>query len=149
MSERAILTSNQDLRGLIGAAIAALNAHNLEAWMGFYADDALHYQPSRGEPLRGRAAIREDYLVATWLPFPDFHFELERVFSEGQWVCVEGTFTGTHEGPLPGSNGEVVEPTHRSVRIPICLVVKVEKGKALEVHEYNDQLGLVTQLGLA
>jgi predicted ester cyclase len=95
-----------------------------------------------------QADIREDYLVSTWTPFPDFHFDVDRAFGEANWICVEGIFTGTHRGPLGGLNGEVIVPTHKSVRIPLCLVVKLEDGKAVEVHEYNDQLRFLTQLGL-
>jgi predicted ester cyclase len=100
------------------------------------------------EPLCGQTEIREDYLATTWTPFPDFHFEVDRAFGEVNWICIVGIFTGIHRGPLGGVNGEVFAPTHKSVRIPLGLVVKFEDGKAMEVHEYNDQLRFLTQLGL-
>jgi steroid delta-isomerase-like uncharacterized protein len=149
MSGSQFITSNENLRHLIEDAIEAFNAHNLDRWISFYAEDALHFQPNRMEPLCGRAEIREDYRASTWAPFPDFHFEVDRAFGAGNWVCVEGIFTGTHRGPLGGLSGEVIAPTHKSVRIPLCLVVKLEDGKAVEVHEYNDQLRFLAQLGLA
>ncbi len=148
MSKPQIIISNENLRQLIEQAIEAFNARNLNRWVNLYAEDARHFQPNRTEPLRGRAEIREDYLTSTWIPFPDFHFEVERAFGEGNWVCIMGIFTGTHQGPLGGISGEVVAPTHKSIRIPLCIVVKIEDGKAVEVHEYNDQLRFLTQLGL-
>jgi hypothetical protein len=64
-------------------------------------------------------------------------------------VCIEGVFLkGTHKGLLESPDGEIISPTYKLISIPICFVIKMEKGKALEVHEYNDQLGLLTQLGL-
>jgi predicted ester cyclase len=149
MSGPHIMVSNENIRHLIDQAIEAFNARDLNGWMNFYAEDALHFQPNRTEPLREQAEIREDYLASTWIPFPDFHFQADRAFGEGSWVCVEGIFTGTHWGNLSGLGGEVIAPTHKSVRIPLCLVVKLEEGKAVEVHEYNDQLRFLAQLGLA
>ncbi len=149
MIQPEILISDESVRRQIMEAIEAFNARDLDRWTSFYAEDALHYQPSRAEPFRGRAAIREDYRTSTWVAFPDFQFELVRAFGEGRWYCIEGTFTGTHQGPLTGPDGSVVAPTHRPVRVPICFVLKLGNGEAVEVHEYNDQLGLLAQLGLA
>ena len=64
-------------------------------------------------------------------------------------MCVIGVLTGTHTGPLAGTGEEIVAPTNRSIRIPICLVIQFEYGRIVKVYEYNDQLGLLNQLGLA
>lgn len=144
-----ILVSDERLRGLVEEVVEAFNAHDLGRVAHWYAEDARHYQPNRTEPLRGRDDIREDYRKATWIPFPDFHFELDRAFGQGEWLCVQGVLTGTHEGPLEGPGGETTPATGRSIEVAICLVVRVKSGKAVEVYEYNDQLSLLAQLGLA
>jgi ketosteroid isomerase-like protein len=72
-----------------------------------------------------------------------------RAFGQANWVCIEGNFTGTHTGPLEGSGAEIQPATNKAVRVPICFVAHVENGKLAEVHEYNDQLGFLAQLGLA
>jgi predicted ester cyclase len=149
MNKAHIIVSNDNLRQVIEQAIDGFNTHNLNRWMSFYAEEAMHFQTNRTEPLRGQAEIREDYLLSTWNPFPDFHFEMAQAFGAGNWLCVEGVFTGTHRGPLGGLRGEVIAPTHKSIRIPLCFVVKLQDGKAVEVHEYNDQLRFLAQLGLA
>lgn len=140
--------NRERLRNLLQDAIQAFNAHDLDGWMEFYAEDAIHNQPNLAEPLSGRAEIREDYLKSTWIPFPDFQFELERAFGENSWMCVTGVLTGTHRGPLAGFGEEDVAPTGRSIRVPICLVIQFEGDRAVQVYEYNDQLGLLSQLGL-
>ena len=140
--------NNKGLLDLIQDAIQAFNAHDLDGWMEFYIEDAVHIQPNLAEPLSGRAKIREDYLKSTWVPFPDFHFELERAFGENDWMCVTGVLTGTHKGPLTGLGEAAVAPTNRSIRVPICLVIQFEDRQAVRVYEYNDQLGLLSQLGL-
>lgn len=149
MSRSGIYVADESMRALVEEVVEAFNAHDLDRVADWYAEDPLHYQPNRTEPLRGRDAIREDYREATWIPFPDFRIELERAFGQGEWLCVQAIFIGTHEGPLEGAGGETIPATGRSVRVPLCLVVRMEDGKAVEVYEYNDQLGFVAQLGLA
>lgn len=149
MVKAEILVADENLRRLVEEVVEAFNRHDLDRVANWYAEDAVHHQPNRAEPLRGRDRIREDYRKSTWIPFPDFHVELERAFGRGDWLCVQGSLTGTHKGPLEGSDGETIPATGRSIRVPICLVVRVEDGKAAEVYEYNDQLGFLAQLGLA
>lgn len=148
MDSAKILVSDEGLRRVVEEILEAFNQHDLDRVASWYAEGALHYQPNRAEPLRGRDEIREDYRRSTWIPFPDFHFELERAFGQGEWLCVQGTLTGTHKEPIEEPGGETIPATGRSIRVPICLVVRVEGEKAAEVYEYNDQLGFLTQLGL-
>lgn len=116
--------------------------------MEFYAESALHYQPTQIEPLRGRKEIREDYEKLTNIPFPDAHLEKVRSFGQGDWICMELIFRGTHTGPLMGPGDEEFPPTNKSVQVPICFVVKIQDGKIIEAHEYTDQLGYLAQLGI-
>lgn len=149
MDRAKILVTDESLGRMVEEVVGAFNRHDLDYVASWHAEGALHHQPNRPEPLRGREEIREDYRRSTWIPFPDFQFELERAFGQSEWLCVQGTLTGTHEGPLEGPEGETIPATGRAIRVPICLVVRVESGKAVEVYEYNDQLGFLTQLGLA
>jgi predicted ester cyclase len=145
MDQAKILLSDESLRRMLEEVVEAFNRHDLDYVANWHAEGAVHHQPGRPEPLRGR----EDYRRSTWIPFPDFRFELERAFGQGDWLCVQGTLTGTHEGPLEGPGGETIPPTGKAIHVPICLVVRLDSGKAVEVYEYNDQLGFLAQLGLA
>jgi steroid delta-isomerase-like uncharacterized protein len=150
MSESVVITmSDVSLQRLVREVVDAFNAHDLHRVVNWYAEDALHHQPNRQEPLRGRDEIRQDYRKATWIPFPDFRFELERAFGHREWLCLQGILTGTHDGPIEGPGGETIPPTGRSIHVPICFVVRIEDGKAAEVYEYNDQLAFLAQLGLS
>ena len=133
---------------IVDGALNAFNDHDVERFASFYAESAIHSQPNKEEPLRGRDAIREDYANSTFKAFPDVEFEKKRSFGQGIWVCIEGVFRGTHTGPLSGNGDEVIPPTNKRVVVHICLVIKILDGKAVEVHEYNDQLGFFSQLGI-
>jgi predicted ester cyclase len=132
----------------VDRALEAFNAHDVEGFMDFYAESAVHNQPSRAVPIRGREAIREDYVNSTFRAFPDIRFEKKRSFGQGEWVCIEGIFKGTHKGPLQDDGDEIIPPTNKEVQVPICMVIRMKDARAKEVHEYNDQLGFLRQLGL-
>jgi len=140
------MTVEENLR-LTDARMEALNAHDLDRFLDFHAESVIINAPGLPEPMKGRAAGRE--LVRGFLTaFPDLHLRKERSFGQGDWVCVESTFTGTHKGPLQGPGGQMVPATNRSFRIPDCTVFKLEGGKVTEVHGYFDLLGMMAQLGL-
>lgn len=149
MDKSKILISDENIAQMVEDVIAAFNRHDLEYVAKWHAEDAIHHQPNRSEPLRGREAIREDYRQSTWIPFPDFKFELDRAFGENEWFCIQGTLIGTHLAPIEEPEGNSIPPTGKRIHVPICFVVRVAGGKAVEVFEYNDQLGFLEQLGLA
>ncbi|MFQ5871016.1 MAG: ester cyclase [Candidatus Geothermarchaeales archaeon] len=132
---------------LLDKTLEVFNAHDLDSLLGFYADSVVRYSTASPEPLKGPAAIREHF-KASFTAFPDYHYEKERAFGQGDWICLEGTFTATHRGPLQGPDGRTIPATNRTVRGRDCTLVKFEGGKITEVHEYSDQLGFLAQLGV-
>ncbi len=132
---------------LVKESIEALNSRDLDRYFELYAESFLHYSPARPEPRKGLAAGRKD-IEEGMTAFPDTRLEVVRTFGYDDWVCLEMTSTGTHTGPLKGAGGETIPPTNKSVRLQVCIVLKFEGGKVTEEHEYYDQLGFMTQLGL-
>jgi predicted ester cyclase len=149
MDKSKILISNNEMAQMVEEVIAAFNRQDLDYVANWHAEGAIHHQPNRPEPLCGREAIREDYRQSTWIPFPDFKFELDRAFGQDEWFCIQGTLIGTHQASIEGPDGESIPATGKKIHVPICFVVRVKDGKAVEVFEYNDQLGFLHQLGLA
>lgn len=92
--------------------------------------------------------VRVQFVQGIVKAFPDGVVEVKRYFGQGDWACVEVLFTGTHTGPMPGADGTVIPPTHKSVKWPYCMVMKFEDGLVSELYEYYDQLDLLTQLGV-
>jgi len=141
--------NDENIMNLVNEALDAFNSHDVDKFINFYAKDALHYQPTQPEPLKGRTAIKEDYMNLTFNAFPDVVFEKVNIFYQNEWVCVESIFKGTHKGSLLDPEKGEIAPTNKYIEVPICFVIKMKNGKMKEVHEYNDQLGFLTQLGLA
>ena len=121
------LISDERMAHMVDEFLAAFNRHDLDFVANWHTEDALHHQPNRSEPLRGREAIREDYLQSTWKPFPDFRFDLERAFGQGEWLCIQGTLTGTHQAPIEGRGGEIIPATGRRIHVPILSLIHISE----------------------
>lgn len=133
---------------LVRAGMEAFNAQDWDRFFGVNAESIVNYGPDLEEPLKGLEAYKERFDTNAEA-FPDQHIEITQVFGGGDWVVLEGIFTGTHKGAFPGPGGQEIAPTNKSVELPVALVFKVEGGKVTEQHDYYDNLTFLSQLGLA
>ncbi len=83
------------LKKVANAWFAAFNAHDLEALLALYADDAQHYspklkvrQPETGGLIRGKAALRAWWQDA-FLRLPTLRYEVVRLTADDQQVFME------------------------------------------------------------
>jgi hypothetical protein len=74
---------------------AAFNAHDLEALLALYAEDAQHYspklkvrQPETGGLIRGKAALRAWWKDA-FERLPSLHYEVVRLTSDEEQIFME------------------------------------------------------------
>jgi steroid delta-isomerase-like uncharacterized protein len=74
-------------------------------WQLEVADEILaygvHFRGSLGSVESGRAAFK-GYVERVRVAFPDWHNEVDELFSAGNRVVTRLTWTGTHRGPLAG-----------------------------------------------
>jgi predicted ester cyclase len=93
--------------------------------------------------------------AAEWVAFsrgfavamPDGRHTVTRAIADGDRFAFEGSWTGTHTGPMAGPGGEV-PPTGRTVTTPFCAVGTQRGGRVAQVSVYLDQLSMLAQLGL-
>ncbi len=131
----------------VDQAVRALNARDWETYGRLWAESLVTHAPGLGEPTKGRAA-RVKWFQGIIDAFPDGQVDKKQSFGQGEWLCVELTFAGTHKGPLLGPSGNAVPATNKRVRFPYCLVLKFDDEEVTELHEYFDQIEILTQLGL-
>ena len=84
--------------------------------------------------------------------FPDIHFTVDDIFSEGDKVAVRVTTSGTNTGPLVGlpAFGRLetpVPPTGKSAIHGGTYIFTVLDGKIVKYVAELDQIGLLRQLG--
>lgn len=119
-----------------------INAGDLDAADELIAPDHVNHDPTAPETSPGPEGIKQ--LIGMYRKaFPDIHFHIEEMISEGDTVAHRWTFTGTHEGALMG-----VEPTGRRVEVMGVEMNRVENGKITASHTVSDAMGLMRQLGL-
>lgn len=133
---------------LVRGGFEAFNNQDWDRFFAFGAESIVTTAPDLEEPVKGLEAYKERFDTNAEA-FPDQHLETRQIFGQGDWVVMEGVFTGTHRGAFPGPGGQEVAPTNKRVELPVALVFKVEGGKVTEEHDYYDSLSFLGQLGLA
>jgi len=94
-----------------------------------------------GEPAHGPAGFQPlfDTLVAA---FPDIKFTVLNVIESGAYAAGHWTATMTHSG-----EGMGVKATGQKLEIAGMAILRCADGKAVEVWDQWDRLGLLTSIG--
>jgi steroid delta-isomerase-like uncharacterized protein len=79
--------------------------------------------------------------------FPDVEIEVTNQIAAGDDVVNEFVGRGTHTGPLETPGG-TVPPTGRRVTFTVCEVYRFRDGKVASLHNYQDMVSVMRQLGL-
>ena len=122
--------------------IAALNARDLDQYMGRIDDSYVGESEIAPGPIRGRDGARKS-LEMLFEAFPDLRLEVEQIIASGDHVVVRVRVTGTHKGNFAG-----IAPTNKSVSWRGCNVVELRNGKAIRGRLYADHANLFQQLGV-
>lgn len=105
------------------------------------ADSVDHDQaPGQGPGPAGFKAMFAEMRTA----FPDLHVEVEHLTATDDDVAFAYTVTGTHQGELMGYPATGKKVSFRGMQLG-----RFEGAKLVERWGSSDQLGMMTQLGLA
>ncbi len=120
----------------------AVNAGDFAAFDDLVAPDSVDHDPAPGQEPgpRGYAAFFTELRTA----FPDMVLEVEKLVADDDSVAFAYTLTGTQTGEFRGH-----APTGRSVKIRGLQISTFVDGKLAERWGSSDELGILTQLGLA
>ena len=131
---------DRDIEGRVRAFWEqAFNARDLDLIDAITAPEFLNHNALPGTP-RGPEGHRL-VVERLWQAFPDAHFEIRHLASDGATVLCVGTMSGTHEGTLLG-----VPATGRKVEWRQCHVHRFDKsGRAVEHDAIRDDVGLLRQ----
>ena len=125
---------------------AALGRGDVEQALSLLAADADFQMPvGRVSVPDGARAMLNGYVVA----FPGNRFEVTRAFGNDEEIAVEGTWVGTHSGPMSLPDGSKLPPTGKTVRVAYATLFKLKGGKITSHHAYWDMASFLGQLGLA
>jgi steroid delta-isomerase-like uncharacterized protein len=82
------------------------------------------------------------YLATVLSAIPDFNKSIDDMVAEGDKVVTRHTIQATHKATIAG-----IPATGKHVSIKGSDIYKIEGNKILEWWEFNDMLGLMTQIG--
>jgi ketosteroid isomerase-like protein len=121
------------------------NAHDIDGFTEVLADDVVFAAPG-GLAGQGKGACAA-FFGGWFQAFSDARIEVHDVNFLDDIAVEEGTFSGTHDGPLHSPTGDI-PPTGRSVSLPYIHVLHFRGGKHTAFNLSFDRLLMLEQLGL-
>ncbi|MDQ3929521.1 MAG: ester cyclase [Chloroflexota bacterium] len=134
-----------ELKAIIERYYDAFNRGDLDEAAKAFSPDVETIEPGVGT-LRGAEAWKA-YGASFKRAMPDARLNLKSAVEQGNMIAVEGTFTGTHTGPMMTPTGEL-PPTGRAIELPYIDVFRIENGLLVTHRVYYDQITMLSQLGL-
>lgn len=110
------------------------NQNNLDSTTNFLSPDYKDYSYGSTEGLKQFASV-------IFKGFPDSHYTIEEIVSQGDTVITRLEFTGTNTGLFRGN-----APTGNSVNVSLFREFKLENGKILSHRGLFDTAALASQL---
>jgi predicted ester cyclase len=136
----------EENKALIRRLAAAHNRQDAAAASACFAVEATNHGHRAGR--EGMARVYE----SLYLCFPDYHWQLQLLLAEEEWVTAQIEMTGTHLGipvlPVFGGLLHEAAPTGKRVVVENIHVYRVENGFIAEHSAVRDDLGMMQQLGL-
>ena len=127
---------------------------NSQDWDTFnkrHHEEVAVYWPGQPEPTRGLEAHQAE-AEQFFKTFPDNRVGNRPylvLFGEGDWTCSIANFTGTMTGPMPGPDGNDIQPTNKKFQVEFCTVAHWnDKGEIVQEKLFYDLVGLMRQIGL-
>ena len=125
---------------LIRTATEALNAHDLDACVGYITPDFIIHLAELPEPLHGREIWRQNAALMQ-RAFPDLTARIDDIVASGDEVALRLTFTGTHSGEFLGRPA-----TRRTVRWISHEFYRIADGLIAEEWICSDTFSLMQQV---
>lgn len=133
------------LLDMIHTHFSGMQTGDLDVSASVHADDVVTETPSGVmEGLDAFRAFGEAFAAAV----PDMTFTIRNSWEVGDTIIVEGSYAGTHTGPLATPDGGQIPATGRSFTFPFVDIYVARDGKFVEHRGYWDNMGFFAQLGL-
>jgi len=121
---------------------AAYQAKKWADYTALYTDEAVEADQATGIDNKGKKQLQSGGELLT-KAFPDLKLETVASFAAGDFVFVQGTLTGTNDGPLG-----TLTPTKKQLQAQYAEVYKLADGKIAELWRFRNGKAMAAQLGL-
>ena len=136
-----------DAKTTIRKGIELWNAHDRDGYVALLDDGVVFLDQSTGEQLTGREEVGKGFYDVLTEAYPDREVKDPVVFGEGELVCLQARFVGTHTGIWHSPAGDM-PPTGKPVDAPYVQVLEVRDGKVMRAWHYYDRLLALEQEGV-
>jgi steroid delta-isomerase-like uncharacterized protein len=130
---------NDSNRALVRRFVDVVNAHDVSAVDEVLAEEFRLPPGDDGLDRSGLKAVLQYYFTA----FPDLHYSIEDLVSEGDRVVARVRMSGTHEGDYDGQPG-----TGRHFDVEEVDIFNLSNDRIASYRTVWDELGFRRQLGL-
>jgi len=133
--------STEENKAVIHHLVDGLNQKNLTVLDEVCTSDFVFHDPANPQ-VRSREDFKQ-WMTGIFTAFPDLHFSVEDILTEGDLVAYRYTLRATHSGSWRGA-----APTGKPITVTAIVMSRFREGKSAESWQNTDALGLVQQLGL-
>jgi steroid delta-isomerase-like uncharacterized protein len=132
-----------DTKKIIKEYFSAINAHDVNKIVSFWADDDIREDVPQGIVSTGKNEVAAFY-TAMFVNFPDFKGELKSVFGAGDWAVVEYVMSG-----IQVNSKRFGKPTNGNpYSFRGAEIFQVNNGKIIKQSDYYNMMTILQQLGL-
>jgi len=132
-----------DMDKMMSDYIAAMNAHDVEKLLSFFADDCVYECTPLGKVNRGKKELK-DFFSSMFVDFPDFKLEMKPGFNTGDRGAGEWVMSGTFaHSSIPG-----MPATGKSFSVPGAAITEFSGGKISRNTNYWNLAAFLQQVGL-
>ncbi len=133
-----------DNRKIAQSFFEALDAHDLDAL------DSLRAVSFQSDAATGTMDIERNrrYIENLLTGFPDLHFEINLTVAQGDYIVVDWSAEGTHQGVFHTPAGASIAPTERTAKMVGSHTFELKNGKIAHSWFFTDMASLLAQLGL-
>jgi steroid delta-isomerase-like uncharacterized protein len=124
----------------------AVNNHDMQAFGGLFAPDAVLIVPVAAAPIRGRDAI-QDFEASLTAAFPNAVLTLHNPVAHGDSVAVEWEWGGKNTGEFK-TPMRVIPATNRDIHFEGASFLHIQNGLITRERRYYDTRTILQQLGL-
>ena len=134
--------TRDEIAAWVDRRLHALNAHDIAALAGFYAEDCSIDSPTAGRLTSGvDAAVGID---RAWINgFPDVTFSTNALLVDGDRLAWVGTASGTDRGGFMG-----LPPTDKKFAVPMVLFTRLRHAKIVRERRVYGFTRMLMQIGI-
>jgi predicted ester cyclase len=132
------LTDNREVN-LVRRAVAALNAGDIEGYLGGFAPDCLRRVGGLGLALT--VPDIRDNIGQLFAAFDELHLDEDLLFGGDGHVCARWTLRGVHPGEYGG-----IAPTQRKIAVDTCEIYTFTDDQVTECYVYGESMSMFNQL---